>query len=257
MAGDEDKPADNSINLQRGGGNDSAPQLDTATYVAGQIFGSAALPSWMPEFLKRKIEAEAETAQRNPDTGVMTIDSQFERNRKSRTEREAEELEQLRDKVAIIADQQQREREEWSKKLSTVGGVTMSGEQWADLSKRLREDEKFREQVIDAFKARGMSEDEATARADRAADVADAASVPPSQRNDKQKKAIADAEADPTFRSDMRTITAVLDGDKPKHSLTANRFNDAAEGAQTSQDNRQQPTTVTTPKVVLADGPGF
>jgi hypothetical protein len=119
----------------------------------------------------------------------------------------------------------------------------MKGQEWSDLAMRLRDDEKFRRDIIEEFKQRGMSDSEAEARVDRAASVAEAAALPPSQRTDQQKADIADAEADPTFKQDMQYI-AKRNGvhpDGPEH-VDANKPK-AVEMASV------QPSTVS--------GPGF
>ena len=86
----------------------------------------------------------------------------------------------------------------------------MTGSEWAELAQRLRNDEDLHRRVIEAFEGRGMSHSEAEARYERAAQVAEAAAIPPSQRSEEQKRVIKSAESDPTYKRDMNVIKAEM-----------------------------------------------
>lgn len=116
----------------------------------------------------------------------------------------------LRAQIEMITRQEerQRERDEWARTRSTVGGVTLDGEAWSKLAQRLRGDTELRDQIIAAFRRRGMSETEAEARFERVAEVAEIAAIPESQRTAQQQQKVDHANADRTFREDMKVVSA-------------------------------------------------
>jgi len=175
--------------------------FDVATYVATRAFNSAALPPGMPDWMEAAIDARASEL-RAVVGDSQILDELSETGAKEKRRKEADE--RVEAQVGLIVQQQQREREEWLKSSVTVAGSTMTGAEWQDLSKRLRDDEDFREKLTKLFLARGMSRDEAEARIERVAEVAEIAAIPESQRTDEQKLTMRNAEADPTFKQDVK-----------------------------------------------------
>ena len=182
-------------------------QCDLAVYTAAATFNAVAFPPNMPEELKREIEARAERArQANPNINLATGDPSSVDAKKKR---EADADDRADQQLSLILQEQQREREAWMQTPSTVGGVTMTGEEWSELSKRLRSDDELRSRIMDAFMARGMTEAEAERRYDRVADVAEIMAIPPAQRTEEQQAKVEKADADPTFKQDAQVTRDV------------------------------------------------
>lgn len=225
------------IDLQ-GRGDDA--QIDIASAVASRAFGggiSLRIPFWKAT----AIEAEAGRVQ-NLDADKTLIGSGGPIGQKSREQLKAEQEEESRERLstllALVEDQ--REFEEWLRTKSSIGGVEMTGREWGEFADRLRNDEKLRQKIIDAFEAQGMSEAEANSRYERVTNVADAMKVPPSQRTEEQTALIEKAKTDPAFGSDIKTANGFYSGGQaPK-----------AEVARTAA-----PTS--TPVVAALDGPGM
>ncbi|MEN2711540.1 hypothetical protein ACQKOH_03695 [Sphingomonas sp. NPDC092331] len=182
-------------------------QFDIAAYAAARAFNNSAYPPGMPDWVQAAIEARAvdicEAAKDN-----LALDELSEPGAKEKRRKEAGETTEAQ--FGFIIQQQQREREEWLKSSVTVAGTTMTGAEWQDLSKRLREDDDFRDKLMQLFIARGMSRDEAEARVERVAEVAEIAAIPESQRTDEQKRYFSNAQADPTFKKDAEGAQTLL-----------------------------------------------
>lgn len=175
-------------------------QFDVATYVAALAMNPAAsIPHDFPEWLKAHIESQAAVVRQAAVEfgGSLTNDPNSPEAKREREERADAAIN------AQMAILQQQERAEWARTPSTVGGVTMTGEEWDKLAKRLRNDDELRERVLTAFQKRGISETEAEARYERVADVAEIMAIPPSQRTAEEKETVRKADADPTFKQDM------------------------------------------------------
>lgn len=251
------KSLDSAVELR-----DEGEQFDAATYVASAIFNSAAYPPGMPEYLIRHIEAEASFAQRLDDAG-MTIGgaSGGPIGEKSKAERQKDADDDAFEFLSAAietAEREKHEREEWEHTRSTVGGVTMTGAEWAEFAERLRTDNKLHDELIEEFIRRGMTREDAERRYDRLQKVAEIAAIPPSQRSDDQKKVIADTNADPSFKRDMGDAQSAISKDRPGASSALNTtFSAASSGA--SPVSAAVAPAAAAPKVAVIEtsGPGF
>ena len=229
-------------------------QFDLAVYTAAATFNAVAFPPNMPEEVKQEIEARAERArQANPNINFATDDPSGVEAKKKR-EADADDRADLQ--LSLILQEQQREREAWMRTPSTVGGVTMTGEEWSELSKRLRSDDDLRARIMDAFMRRGMTEAEAERRCDRVADIAEIMALPPAQRTEEQQAKVEKADADPTFKQDVRDVERLssdYDAPSPEAPFKLNEeFSGAATGA--ALEAKHQPATPIAPtKVVSID----
>jgi hypothetical protein len=211
-----DDRANNPIDLRRDNIEDAEAQVDASALALAKVFGTAAFPSNMPDFLKEAILARADQA-RNA-AGDLVIDNRMDASDpKSRRERE----EDTADFVSQwVQNQQQmqadREREEWAHAKSTVGGVTMTGAEWAAMAKRLREDDKLREEILGLFRRRGMTDEEAERRYQRVINVAEIAAIPSSQRTEEQQHEFEKAKADPSFARDMHEAESLIEKDSSR-----------------------------------------
>jgi hypothetical protein len=201
-----------SNNLQQDNSKDAERQVVAiADAIAPSlVFNNVALPPNLPDHIKSALLAKADQAREAAiDAGFVrpsAIDGVASISREERQRREDEKNTEYLGVVMAQEERRRREQEEWSRMKSTVGGVTMTGSEWAELAQRLRNDDDLRRRVIEAFEGRGMSRSEAEARYERAAQVAEAAAIPPSQRNEEQKRVIKNAESDPTYKRDMDDI---------------------------------------------------
>ena len=198
-----DLPSDNSRNSGR--------QVNASVYTLAAVFGAVTLPDGMPDYLKEHIEREANFAQML-DTAGLTIGGfgGGPLDQKTKEERQQEHDDEAGAQLAATFEEieHQREREEWSHTLSTVGGVEMTGAEWRTLAQRLRDDQDLHRRLIEAFEKRGMTEAEAETRYERVADVAEIAAIPPGQRTEEQTAAFEKANADPSFNADMADAKA-------------------------------------------------
>jgi hypothetical protein len=181
-------------------------QVDTAMAVAARAFG-ASLSIKIPFWKAAAIEAQANQVQ-NLDADKTLIGNGGPVGQKSReqikAERDEENADQFRQLVAVMAEEE-RQREEWMRTRSSIGGVEMTGREWAEFADHLRRDEILREKVIAEFKAQGMSGAEATRRYERVTQVSEAMGVPPAQRTEEQTSLIEKSKSDPSLSNDMKT----------------------------------------------------
>lgn len=250
MGGNDSLSLDSDVELRI-----EEEQFDRATYVAALAFNNAALPSNMPEWLKAAIEARADELRSDPGN-IMLIDAAATREFKQKQADEANE--EFVSQIVQIAQQQEREREEWAHTKSTVAGVTMTGAEWAELAQRLKNDDSLRQEVLDLFIQRGMTREQAERRYDRIQAVAEAASVPPSQRSEDQKRVISDANADPTIMRDLQDVAALAE----KNEIAAKpalhgAFESAVNNSGTGISNPQAEAPAPKAAAVELSGPGF
>ena len=227
-------------------------QFDLAVYTAAATFNAVAFPPNMPEEIKREIEARAERArQANPNISLATNDPS---SADAKKKREADADDRADQQLSLILQEQQRERETWMLTPSTVGGVTMTGEEWSELSKRLRSDDDLRARIMDAFMRRGMTEAEAERRYDRVADIAEIMAIPPAQRTEEQQAKVEKADADPTLKQDASdTVRLATDDSAPTPPSEP-----AAAAHLYDRDLKSQiPSTAQQSKPVTIDGLGF
>lgn len=229
-----DGPRDGSID----------PPVDVASLSLAATFGPVAFPKGMSEHLKQSILEKAEQTR----TADGSIGGNQMANDDRRRQAEREDAEENLSTWANVVQQQreEREREEWAKTKSTVAGVTMTGAEWAQLAERLRSDSKFKDDVITAFRQRGMTQEEAEQRFDRVADVTSIAAKPPSQRTEAEAERFEKAQADPKIQVDLKEIERINARDT---APAVSRQNAAP-----TSEPRVEPTR---PTIALADGPGF
>lgn len=189
------------------------------------------------------IEERAERAKEldDPNGLVATLSARSEDMREKREENTRQQYAQLGE---MLRDQAE-ERERWMHTQSTVGGVTLEGQEWEALGKRLREDDEFKSRVMALFMARGMSEREAEARYERAAEVAEIMAIPPTQRTEEQQRVVDKADADPTFKEDMADIK-IAEGrglQRDQKSELGLAFDGAAGGSQPAAQTNPLPTS--------------
>lgn len=253
-----------SNNLQRDNSKDAERQVVAiADAIAPSlVFNNVALPPNLPDHLKSALMVKADQAREAAiDAGFVrptAIDGVASLSREERQRREDEKNSNYFEAMMTQEQRRRREQEQWSRTKSTVGGVTMTGSEWAELAQRLRNDDDLRRRVIEAFEGRGMSRDEAEARYERAAQVAEAAAIPPSQRNDEQKRVIKSAESDPTYKRDMDDIERARQKMLgPSHESSLSREFDAASN---NAKVEQAPAAIESPTpkpVTAALGMGF
>jgi hypothetical protein len=237
-----------SNNLQRDNSKDAERQVVAiANAIAPSlVFNNVALPPNLPDHLKSALMAKADQAREAAiDAGFVrptAIDGVASLSREERQRREDEKNSSYFEAMMTQEQRRRREQEEWSRTKSTVCGVTMTGSEWAELAQRLRNDDDLRRRVIEAFEGLGMSHSEAEARYERAAQVAEAAAIPPSQRNDEQKRVIKSAESDPTYKSDMNVIKAEMGESQAlsRNSELSETFATASNGAAPPGDGAAQ-----------------
>lgn len=188
---------------------DAGHETDTATAVAAQIFDSVPLKVSFAKAAFIKAQVEIEKGLDGADNFIR-IDSS---DRSTARSNENESDERFLDYVAnVLADAERlrrREREEWERTVSSVGGVQMTGAEWREFAKRLSLDEELRDKVMESLHQRGMSEEEAKARYERITKIAEIAAIPPSQRTPEQQQIMVLAEADPTFQQDMQSAASI------------------------------------------------
>lgn len=233
-----DGPRDGSID----------PTVDVASLSLAATFGPVAFPKGLPEHLKQSILEKAEQSR----TADGSIGGNQMANDDRRRQAERDEAEENLSTWANAAQQQreEREREEWAKTKSTVAGVTLTGAEWAQLAERLRSDSKFKDDVITAFRQRGMTEDEAEQRFERVADVTEIAAKPPSQRTEAEAERFEKAQADPKVQADLKVVQ-----DMSSIHVSAERLLSGNNPPSTPSSAEQQPRAEIT--VAQMTGPGF
>lgn len=199
-----------------------------------------------------RVEAEAEMAMRLEGAENFTNDTTLRLQPRRGQDTESDENETaprtfLRAALDQIKREQERQREEWSRTRSTVAGVPMSGAEWAALSRLMRSDNEFRQKLLDAFMARGMTLDEAEERYDRVADVAEIAAIPPEQRTEEQNQIIREADADPEFKRDMAEATRELGNKAAPASGLSSQFGQSAAGIPNAPAPAQQAVVTIVP----------
>lgn len=241
--------------------------VDAASYLAASVFGSVVVPLGLSFAKAAAIDMQAnfalqlEGAENFSKLSGGPIDQRLSAARDEDADKTQSVL------LSVLLDenerQQEREREEWARKESSIGGVTMTGAQWSDMAKRLRTDEELQRKLIEMFKARGMSEADAVKRVERVADVSEAMGVPPSHRTEEQREIVRQAKADPTFEQDMRHAVAVSQQSPSAvtHSGFNAEFERAAQGSEqpdSGQPGTNVPMTPSTKSPVHAVNPnGF
>lgn len=231
-----------SIDFPPDDGQDNGRKVEAVTDVtaASVAFNNAALPPDMPEWFKDHIRAQAATivqAMQMDDIRLTALKV-----------REDEDREVQTDMWQAVAVRERREREEWMRTQSTVGGITMTGAEWAQFADRLRNDEDLRRRVIDALEKRGMTKAEAEARYERVADISEIAAKPPSQRSEQEAETFKRAQADPTLAQDM------------KEAINADRLSRGPSAAPQATDSVTAPPATAEPAhrtVTNVAGPGF
>jgi len=206
---DSNEPSDNLIDARHDNENNAVPSVDASALALAAVFGTISFPPGTPDNLKNLVADRA--APMRDNAGDLVIDNRMDANSPEARQKKADaDNNDNLSQFAQIAQQieAEREREEWMRTKSTVAGVTMTGEEWADLAKRLREDRSLHDKLVETFIKRGMSREEAEARYDRVAELAEAAVVPPSQRTDEQKHVMAEGDADPWMKKDIEAAKA-------------------------------------------------
>lgn len=255
MVGIDDPATDKPIDLRHDIIKEAEAQVDASVYALAAQFGAVSFPPDMPDHVKDAIMDRA--AREREAAGDFVIDNRMNPN-DPRARQEKQDEENFSQMTQFLM-QQQQERDEWARTSSTVGGVTMTGSDWSKLATKLRNDEELRRKVTAAFKARGMSDEEAQARYDRVADVAEIAAIPPSQRTDAQKETIRDANADPAFKQDMETVQSFARNSevaRPKSQLNE-QFAQASTGENIPTANPPSMPTVSVRPETTVTGMGF
>jgi hypothetical protein len=204
-------PADPS----RTNSTDIETNVDAASLVLAAAFGPVSFPPDMSDFLKAAILEKAEQL-RSAD-GQSGLDSRLKSAQRNDRDEDGENNMAA---WATLIEQEQEEREEWARTRSSVGGVAMTGAEWKDFAKKLREDDKLREEILEAFVRRGMTRDEAERRYQRVIDIAEIAAIPPSQRTEEQQHEFEKAQADPTFKADVSEAAAFAKTDNGQRLAT-------------------------------------
>jgi len=179
------------------GAEDNRREADTATEVAGAVFGHA--PSARLSFASAApVEREANLARRltgaenfvnlGPNDSIV-----IRRQREEQEETDSLALTQTLDTV-----ERQREREEWARTSHSFGSTRMTGAEWQAFGQELRGDADLRRWLLERIRRDGHSENAARGIADRVADVADIMALPESQRTVEQSQRLEAARRDPT-----------------------------------------------------------
>lgn len=203
-------PNGTSIDLRHDNENDAGAQVDASLLRLAATFGVVSFPPGMPDYLQAAILEKAEQ-DRNADGSFIAGSAE------NADERRREDKRQAQDNMSRWADallEEREERERWARTQSIIGGVTKTGAEWQSFAKRLREDDELRQRIIEAFRKRGMTEDEAEQRYERVVDIAEIAAIPPSQRTEEQQQEFEKAKADPTFQQDMQEANAAASVDR-------------------------------------------
>ncbi|MEJ7925632.1 hypothetical protein WG908_02535 [Sphingobium sp. AN641] len=246
--------------MQRDNINDTKRQVDTiASAIAPSlVFGAVALPPGLPDYRKIELESRAEQAKISAqEAGFVAADMSRAFDGKTIQERDKDEENRLyvASLVQEVEQRLERERQEWSRTSSTVSSVTMTGAEWAKLADRLRNDDDLRRRIMDVFEKRGMTKQEAEARYERVADIAEIAAIPPSQRTDEQKATMKQAEADPTLKRDMEDARQAQLGRAPARSTGLAENFEAAASSQSVATAQAVTPPASAPTVV--PGMGF
>lgn len=244
------------IDLRLDHTNNSEAQVDASGLTLAAVFGPVAFPASMPDYQKQAIMDHAE--RERDAAGDLVIDNRLNPNdpRQHQARADADEDDNLAQYAQLVRQEhEEREREEWARTKSTVGGVTMTGAEWERFAARLRNDEDLRRRLIEAFEKDGATREEAELRVDRAAKAAKAASKPPGQRDEDERKLLADRQVgeDLQMANSFREKGPVSD-----HSASSlsGRFETAANGP-VSPEPPSSAAAASRPTVTIASGPAF
>ncbi len=123
-----------------------------------------------------------------------------ERRRDEREKDKADEVSDFRQNARQAQQQLQAELEEHRRSQHTMGGVTMSGEEWARFADDIRNDERIRNSMRDYLIRQGLSPKDADKKLEDYANAASAMAKPPSQRTPADWAAIRRADNDRNYR---------------------------------------------------------
>jgi hypothetical protein len=132
-----------------------------------------------------------------------------ERKRDEREKDRADEVSDFRQNSRLSERQLQAELEQHRRSQHTLGGVTMSGEEWSNLADAMRNDDKVKNAMTAHLMAQGMTKAQADQKVQQYADAAAAMAKPPSQRTPADKDAIDRANNDPNFRGAVNAADTV------------------------------------------------
>ena len=206
------------IDLATDDKKDTGRQVDAATGVAAQLFDSVPLNV---NFAKAaSIEAQAQLLKQldGAENFFLIDEGDLRQSSHYREEQKQEEDAKFFGYLTELdeqAEQRRREQEEWSKTISCVGGLEMTGAQWTEFARRLRSDQELREKILEEFRQRGMTEEEARRRYERVTAASEIAAIPPNQRTDEQNQLLQEAEADPSFYDDLQASARLHKADSP------------------------------------------
>jgi len=141
-------------------------------------FEKAAAVQSAANFLQRTSDGALFSNQTNgPNAGLSSQDKDDD---------EDPAVSELREAV-----ERQKERDEWAHTESTLAGVTMTGEEWADLSEEVKSGP-LRKWLTDRMKKDGMTDDEAERMADKVAELERIQSIPEALRTEQERKTYSD-----------------------------------------------------------------
>lgn len=242
-----EEPTGKPTDLRRDQNMDAEVQVDASLYRLAAAFGTVAFPPGMPDFQKNAILEKAEQ-DRNAEGSLLADSTANPDDRRRENKRETDSN---MSQWADLVQQEREERDQWARTSSTVGGVTKTGAGWQAFADHLREDDELHQRIIEAFRKRGMTEEEAEERYERVIDIAEIAAMPPSQRTEEQQQQFEKAQADPTFQRDMSEANAL-------HDIYAKPKADAGASVEASTTDAQAtPQTEPKPSVAMVNGPGF
>lgn len=203
---------------------DAGTQVDASALALAAVFGPVSFPPNMSEAVKAMVMDRAE--QMRNAAGDFALDNRSAAERLKDEKDRAQGNDNL-SLLAQLAQEQQAEREEWMRTRSTVGGVTMTGQEWQDFAKRLREDDRLRAEILEIFVRRGATREEAEHRYETMIDAAEAAATPPAQRSEAQQRLLSD----PQVVADLELADSFRQkGPEPQKTGTTAEFQTAALG---------------------------
>lgn len=201
--------------------NDKAERLFSMSDAVGQEFYGVG-PSMGPDRLRDVARMFANFENRIAGTSEWSIggsgplgQSLQERLR----EKEKEDQEYFAEQISQIAEQQQREREEWARTEVSFAGATMTGRKWGEMGEELSRDGELRRSLIDRMVRDGKTREEAERKATEMADVYRALSKPEPQRSDAERAAVQRAQSDPDIQRYTSTVSRDFTaGSRPRSS---------------------------------------
>lgn len=134
------------------------------------------------------------------------FDPREETRRSERKDREEEMLRDFRQDARQRLQQMQEELEEHRKREQTLGGVTMTGQEWADAADKIRNDDRTRGRLLDYLMSQGLTREQAEREANVFADASAAMSKPESQRTQAERDAITSAANSRRFQGAMAIV---------------------------------------------------